>query len=80
MRTGLEDISFLSRNWLEEIRLDWNEVAKINGLRAMKEKVEEDLDRLERIGVISKVETSEWATPTVPVRKPNGSVRLCGDN
>ena len=26
---------------------------------AMKEEVEEDLDRLERIGVISKVETSE---------------------
>ena len=45
----------------------------------MKEKVEEGLARLEKIGVISKVETSEWATPTVPVRKPNGSVLLCGD-
>ena len=116
-----EGISLLGRNWLEEIRLDWNEVAKINGITkpphqqklddllkqyeeifknelgqcklikaklhvksdavpkfycprpiplATKEKVEEDLDRLERIGVISKVETSEWATPIVPVRKP----------
>ena len=46
---------------------------------AMKEKVEEDLARLERIGVISKVEASKWVTPTVPVRKPNGSVRICGD-
>ena len=45
----------------------------------MKEKAEEDFNRLEKIGIISKVETSEWATPTVPVRKPNGSVRLCGD-
>ena len=46
----------------------------------MKEKVEEDLNRLEKIGVISKVETSEWATPTVPVRKPNGSVCLQGND
>ena len=34
---------------------------------------------LERLGVISKVETSEWATLTVPVRKPNGWVCLCGN-
>lgn len=27
---------------------------------------------LERLGVISKVETTEWATLTVPVRKPVG--------
>ena len=126
-----DGISLLGRNWLEEIKLDWNDVAKINGITrpphheklddllkqyedifmdelgqcrqvikaklhvkseaipkfycprpiplAMKEKVEEDLARLEKIVVISKVETSEWATPTVPVRKPNGSVRLCGD-
>ena len=39
--------------------------------------MKEDLARLEKIGVNSKVETSEWATPMVPVRKPNGSVRLC---
>ena len=42
----------------------------------MKENVEEDLAK---IGVIYKVKTSKWATPTVPVRKPNGSVYLCGD-
>ena len=41
---------------------------------AMKEKVEENLATLERIGVISKDEKSKWATPTAPVRKPNGSV------
>ena len=124
-----DGISLLGRNWLEQIKLDWHEIAKINGITkpsyqkklddllkqyeeifrdelgkckqikaklhvkpntvpkfycprpiplALKEKVEEDLNRLERLGVISKVETSEWATPTVPVRKPNGSVRLCG--
>ena len=125
-----DGISLLGRNWLEQIKLDWHEIAKINGITkpsyqkklddllkqyeeifrdelgkckqikaklhvkpntvpkfyhprpiplALKEKVEEDLNRLERLGVISKVETSEWATPTVPVRKPNGSVRLCRD-
>ena len=125
-----DGISLPGRNWLEQIKLDWHEIAKINGITkpsyqkklddllkqyeeifrdelgkckqikaklhvkpntvpkfyrprpiplALKEKVEEDLNRLERLGVISKVETSEWATPTVPVRKPNGSVHLCGD-
>jgi len=46
---------------------------------AMKEKIEEELRRLTNSGVITQVETSEWATPTVSVKKPNGSVRLCGD-
>ena len=45
----------------------------------MKEKIEEELSRLTNSGVITQVETSEWATPTVSVKKPNGSVRLCGD-
>jgi len=46
---------------------------------AMKEKIEEELNRLSNSGIISQVQTSEWATPTVPVKKPNGSVRMCGD-
>ena len=25
------------------------------------------------------MEESEWGTPIVPVRKPNGEVRICGD-
>jgi len=33
-------------------------------LLAMKEKVEEELNRLTNSGVISQVQTSEWATPT----------------
>ena len=46
---------------------------------AMKTKIEEDLDRMEKLGIIEKVDTSEWAAPTVPVVKADGSVRHCGD-
>jgi hypothetical protein len=37
------------------------------------------LTRLENEGILSKVDTSEWASPIVPVMKPNCSVRICGD-
>ena len=46
---------------------------------ALRPKVEAELTRLEKEGILSKVEYSEWATPIVPVVKRNGSVRLCGD-
>ena len=34
---------------------------------------------MEKAGILTKVNWSEWATPVVPVVKPNGQVRLCGD-
>ncbi|XP_028403427.1 uncharacterized protein K02A2.6-like [Dendronephthya gigantea] len=46
---------------------------------ALKDKIGEELNRLEELGVLKKVEFSEWATPIVPVLKPDGSVRICGD-
>ncbi|XP_015772324.1 PREDICTED: uncharacterized protein K02A2.6-like [Acropora digitifera] len=46
---------------------------------ALHPKVEAELTRLEKDGIVSKVEYSEWATPIVPVVKRNGSVRVCGD-
>lgn len=46
---------------------------------AIKEAVGKELDRLEREGILKKVTYSEWAAPVVPVRKSNGSIRLCGD-
>ncbi|GFR32929.1 retrovirus-related Pol polyprotein from transposon 412 [Trichonephila clavata] len=46
---------------------------------ALKGRVENEIDRLEREGIIEKVESSEWATPVVPVVKTDGSIRLCAD-
>ena len=46
---------------------------------AMREKVEQELDRLHQQGIIEPVQFSDWAAPIVPVLKQNGSVRICGD-
>ena len=46
---------------------------------AIRTKYEESLNKLEEQGIIEKVEFSEWASPVVPVLKPNGDLRLCGD-
>ena len=46
---------------------------------ALRQKVEEELDRLEKLGVVKKVERSDWASPIVCVPKKDGSIRICGD-
>ncbi|GFO41416.1 polyprotein [Plakobranchus ocellatus] len=46
---------------------------------ALREAIEEELNRLQRDGIIEAVEHSEWATPIVLVRKKDGTVRICGD-
>ena len=46
---------------------------------ALKDKVEAELERLEREGIIEPVQSAEWAAPIVPVVKDDGSVRICGD-
>ena len=46
---------------------------------ALRGKVEQELERLERTGIIEPVQFSEWAAPIVPVVKGDGSVRICGD-
>ena len=46
---------------------------------ALKEKVEKELERLEKEGQIEPVEFSDWAAPIVPVVKESGEIRICGD-
>lgn len=46
---------------------------------ALKPLVEEEINRLVSLGHLERIETSEWATPIVPIIKNNGKVRICGD-
>lgn len=46
---------------------------------AMRPAVDEELDRLEKEGIITRVNFSAWAAPIVVVRKASGSIRICGD-
>ena len=46
---------------------------------AYKSLVEQELERLEETGVIKSVQFSDWATPIVPILKPDGKVRICGN-
>ena len=45
---------------------------------AIKPKVEQELERLEKESIIEKVDHSDWATPVVAVPKGDNSVRICG--
>ena len=46
---------------------------------ALRGRVEQELERLQRDGIIEPVQFSEWAAPVVPVMKQDGSIRICGD-
>ena len=46
---------------------------------ALKGKVEQELEHLKQQRVIEPVQMSEWAAPIVPVLKPDGTIRICGD-
>ena len=46
---------------------------------ALRQKVEEELEHLERAKIIEPMRYSKWAAPVVPVIKNDGSIRLCGD-
>ena len=46
---------------------------------AIREKIERELERLQRDGIIEPTQFSDWAAPVVPVTKADGSLRLCGD-
>ena len=46
---------------------------------AMKPLVEKELQQLLEDKIMEPVKFSEWAAPIVPVLKPGGAVRICGD-
>ena len=46
---------------------------------ALREVIERDLDRLEGMGVLEKVNHFKWASTIVPVVKSDNSIRICGD-
>ena len=46
---------------------------------ALRSKVDAELNRLKEAGIIEPVKYSDWAAPIVPVLKPDGTVRICGD-
>ena len=46
---------------------------------AIKMAIEQDQERLVQMGVLEKVQYSDWAAPIVPVPKANGGIRICGD-
>ena len=46
---------------------------------AVREPIKEELDRLVNEGILRRIEYSEWGAPIVPVKKPSGKYRICGD-
>lgn len=46
---------------------------------ALKADIEMEIQRLVEQKVLKRVDYSDWASPIVPVKKPSGGLRLCGD-
>ena len=46
---------------------------------SQRQPLKDELERLEKQGVLERVAYSDWAVPVVIVSKGNGKVRVCGD-
>ena len=46
---------------------------------ALQETVTKEIERLVDLGILCKISSSDFASPVVAVRKPDQTVRLCGD-
>lgn len=45
----------------------------------MKPKLDAEIDKLLTENIMTPVKFSDWAAPVVPLIKPDGNYRLCGD-
>ena len=45
---------------------------------SLRGKVKQELENLEKSGIIKR-SNSKWCSPMIPVKKPDGSIRICGD-
>ena len=46
---------------------------------AIKDDVRKTIDKMVEDNILTPTTSSEWATPIVPVRKRDGTIRICGD-
>lgn len=74
----------LNKTWMKEATIDTGNAAPVRcKMRiippAKLAKVIEEIDRLERRGIIRKVEASEWLHPMLAVPKSTGRLRICVD-
>lgn len=46
---------------------------------AFQKQYDDEFDTLESLGIITRADSADWGTPVVPVLKPNGRIRICGD-
>lgn len=46
---------------------------------SIKDRVKNKIDEMVKKGILQPITSSEWGTPLVVVKKPNGDLRLCGD-
>jgi len=46
---------------------------------AVRNDIQLELNRLVDEKILRKIDYSDWASPIVPVKKPSGSLRICGD-
>lgn len=71
------------KDYLVSFDIDQSEQPKYCKARtvpyAMKPRLDVALDNLVSDGIISPISYSKWAAPVVPVVKPDGTIRVCGD-